>query len=449
MRHPILPVPPHSIAALVALAGLLGACAAESSAGAPDAGGGGGGGSGGAPGCVDLSISSACRWEGEGNGCSANETCTLSSASTCGEASCCTLGTECRPIVFGASPAGFACAQDGDCQGGVCVELSTVGICLRPCDTTVSLGECPEGQFCAIVQLDAQRSVHTCVGGEEGRFDLERVFCGSDTDCVEGRYCLVAHGAGLPVGEAYGLCVPGERAGEAGRLCEGEATRELSSLGELATAWSDGCAETGLCHEVCSGQGARVCTCEPGSPEGFCRAARCTHPCSSERDCPSPLVCRGSAFSAPGLPHPHPELEFGYCQFPDFNGTDWGCWDQTDCCSGGFQRDGAPCCAQLIENCGVAPPTDTVCRVTIAGARYTSRCAIPTGLAAIGAGCAAHEACESGLCVDGACTSPCDTGRADRCGELVPGASCCGVRVADACVRACRLDCDGLDACTP
>ncbi len=438
-------------AALLVLLGALAGCPAEG--GAKDEGGGGGapggGGSGGAPGCVDLAAGAPCRWEGAGNGCAADETCSVTDGATCGEASCCTIGTACRARVFGAGPAGFACEGDGDCQGGLCVGLSGQGICLRPCDPAQQLGLCPAGQSCAVVQLDARRSVRTCVGGEEGAFDAARVFCASDRDCPDGRYCLVQNGAGLPRGETYALCVPGVRGDEAGRLCEGEETRALATIGESATGWSDGCAGTGLCHTVCSGQGAGVCYCGAAVEEGHCRAARCTQPCTKPQDCPSPLVCKGSAYTDPKYPHAHEELEFGYCQFPDFNGPDWGCWDETDCCKGGVQRDGAPCCSERLDRCVEAPLDVTVCRVAIDGARYTSRCSLPAGLAAIGAVCGDGAACESGLCVDGVCTSPCDTGRADRCAEIVPGSTCCGARVGEACVRACRTTCDGSDACVP
>lgn len=436
-----------ALALLVALAG----CPAEGGGGgAGGSGASGGGGSGGAPGCADLASSSPCRWEGEGNGCSVDETCAPAPGATCGDASCCTVGTSCRPRPLGAKPGGFACDDDASCASGLCVRLSGQGLCLRACDPSIGPGLCPDGQSCAVVPLDGQRSVRTCVGGEEGAFDVGRAFCATDRDCAQERYCHVEQGAALPIGEAYGLCRVGARSGlEAGRLCEGEGTGEFATFGPYATGWSAGCPESGLCHLACGGAGTELCACIAAVDDGFCRAARCTQPCSRPEDCPSPLTCKGSEFSDPDLPHPHPDLEFKYCQLPDFNGADWGCWDETDCCKGGLQRGGAPCCTIREGLCQSDAPEVTYCRVTVTGARYGSRCSLPEGLALLGAACTEGAACESGLCVDGVCTSPCDTGRADRCAEITPGTQCCGARVGEACVRACRASCEAADACTP
>lgn len=434
-------------AALLLLAAACSSAEPEGAAPPPDTGGGGEGGGNAA--CVDLLATSPCRAERAGNGCGPDEVCTLEQVRTCGEAPCCTLPTSCRRALPARKPGGFLCEDDDACRSEVCVPIGGAGLCLRTCELPPADPTCPVGQVCALVALDAQRSVATCVSGEVGAYDPAASLCAADSDCAEGRYCRVQDGERIRLGEAVGRCVVGARSGETGRPCEAAGTLSFPSRLEGGAENSFACPETGLCQIACLGGGPEICNCGGATPALSCPAARCTQPCRIDAECPSPMKCRASEHIDPRLDLTYPDLTFSYCQLPDFTSTDWACYDESDCCEGFAQRGGQPCCDLFGGECARPPDERTTCVVAVTDAHYTSECAVPVGLAILGSPCAAASECESGLCADGRCTSPCDPVLAGRCEALLPGSSCCGLPVGAACVAACRTICGGPDGCTP
>ncbi len=442
MRRPIsLLLAPRLLAAACSTAG------PEEAAPPVDAGGGGEGGGNGS--CADLLATSPCRAERAGNGCGRDEVCTLEPERTCGEAPCCTLPTECAPELPGRRPGGFACGEDSDCRSDVCVPIGGAGLCLRTCQPAPAEPTCPAGQLCALVALDAQRSVATCVGGSEGAFEPAASLCAADADCGEGRYCRIRDGERIRVGEAIGHCVFGARTGETGRPCEAAGPLALPNHDAAGAELSSACPETGLCQLGCHGSGPAICGCGGGTEEITCPAARCTQPCRRDADCPSPMLCRSSEHIDPELARTFPDLSFSYCQLAEFTSSDWARFDESDCCAGGVQRDGSPCCDRFADACSHPPDERTSCRVAVALGRWSSECVLPLGLGELGAPCTDGTACESALCADGRCTSPCDAVLPGRCEALLPGSTCCGVTVGAACVSACRIECGGVDGCIP
>lgn len=433
------------------LLGLVSGCAAGGGDGGEGGGApAGGGGAGGAPACADLSADGDCRHQGPEGGCDSTEVCTIEPFASCGASSCCTLPFVCAAPT-GTRPGGYACDADGDCASGLCLQVAGRGICLRPCSATAALDSCPSGLSCATISLDAQRSVRTCVGtADDGSYDAERVLCRGDAGCAPGRICRVHDGEQYEAGRAHGVCEPGTRAGETGTLCvdHGEAPAGVE-LERHGFAWSSRCEETGFCMRPCEDVDAPACNCSGlglSSPE--CRAFVCTKPCERDAECPSPLVCRADERS--GLDRLDLDLEFKFCRAPSDEEWDWFCWDQGECCAGGVTRTGGLCCREVGDVCTAPPPDETVCRVTITGDRHQQACALPEGRALLGAACADHAACASGLCApDGRCTSPCLPASLDQCSRLLPGTQCCPLQVQGACVAACQLDCAGAAGCAP
>ncbi len=439
---------------------LLSGCAEQASepaAAGPGGDGSGGGGGADAGACPDLSATGSCRREGPGQSCAVDEVCTIAAGRSCGAARCCTLPFECVPF-GGGVPGGFACEDDGACESGACMAVGGRGVCLRACVEGDGIGSgCPLGFTCAVFSLDATRSVLSCVGvGADGAFDGARVLCHRDRDCPEGRYCYVEAGAAFYDGAAFGRCEPDTRT-QRGLTVACEAAGPLSldesptgpQLPDRVTHWSAGCAETGLCHAACIELDPDGCNCRQPQDHGFCRGARCTPPCRNDDDCPSPMVCQ--APRAQELRSTDPDLQLRLCVLPVFEETEWGCFDETDCCRGGLQRIGTECCNHSRDGlCSGPVPERTHCRVTPEVGRYTSRCELPTGRGEPGAGCTTHADCESALCAPtGVCTSPCDPGPGDRCAEILPGTQCCPTPIEAACIPSCRADCAGGPTCTP
>jgi len=436
------------------------ACAAPSAEEPAPTPGGGGGGSGGAPAsCVDLSGAGDCRYDGPGGGCVEDQVCSVAPGRSCGELACCTLPLACTMPAGGFRPGGFSCSEDDDCAGDLCVTVGGVGLCARACSIAGGAG-CPGGFACSVVSLDGARSVHACVGVDEGgAFEPEKSLCHHDRDCADGRYCQVQLGTRFYDGIAFGLCVPGARAQPglstaceaAGPLSIGEAPPGVSepSLGYRATLWSEACGESGLCHNACIDLDPEACNCRQPQDQAFCRGARCLPPCGVDTDCPSPFIC--GLVKRDEVSRLDPLLPVRVCTFPAFDSTNWGCFDETDCCRDGVQRHGGHCCnTNAGTGCLTPPPDRTHCRVEPGEGRYLARCALPSGLQPPGGPCTAHADCESALCApSGVCTSPCDPGAGDRCGEILEGTQCCPLPVGDACIPACRSDCADGPGCTP
>ena len=398
----------------------------------PSPGGGGGGGA-----CEDLSSTDRCTAQVPG-ACPDGEVCTLARTSSCGAAPCCTLPLSCEPVA-GVAPGGHRCEDDADCASGVCLPLADGGVCFRPCRPATAGSTCPEELGCVDVALSETKSVRACVGVEDGAPTAARSLCRKDRDCAAGRYCRVFGGGRFVEGGAYGVCVPGARGDEAGLLCErdGPAAEPL----RVAADASELCPDGGLCHEACADLDVDLCNCGVQRSEAACRGARCAKPCGSDAECPDRFVCRSpDLFRMTG---PDPELVFQLCLMPDAIRTEWGCFDETDCCQNGVQRSGRPCCQSGQE--GACEPDTlsetTHCRFEPDGTRFLTRCREPSGLAPLGGPCTAGDGCESGVCApDGTCASPCVPG-SDRCEELLPGSACCPTSAGDLCVPACRLDC--------
>jgi len=422
-------------AVLIAALLLVGCSEGGSSGeGAGGQGASGGGGSGGAPACAEPSTS-ACEFQGPDGGCPDGQVCTIEPTAGCGDAACCTLGYVCAAPV-GRVPGGGACDSDDACASGSCLTVGGRGVCLRACRPGFGDDSCPEGQLCALLSLDGRRSVRACVGDDEGGgYDAARTLCRHDGECAAGRICKVMRGERFYQAEAYGLCEPGARGDEFGKLC-------VDAGGGPGDPGSARCAESGLCLSPCLDTDATACQCPTGLEGEGCRGFTCTRPCASDAECPSPYLCR--FIEQKRLSAPATDLEFKVCTLVPDSAWDWVCWDDGECCVGGVDRFGARCCGEEESGgCDVDPPDRTVCRVTTtAEGRWSAQCALPEARGLPGEPCAAHEACASGLCApDGRCTSPCLPPEDGRCDALVPGTQCCPMAVDEACLPVCRSDC--------
>ncbi len=413
------------------------------------------GGGGGAPACADHAAASACRDDDFDDPCGA-QVCALATRSCPDGERCCVLGLSCEDAV-GPAAGGTLCSSDEECASGLCLEISGVKSCFRPCSEAGASGGCPTGQHCEAVGLFGGATTRSCVGGTAEARDPEATICTRPRDCTEGRDCRIVNGASILDGVAIALCLPPAPA-DWFDACAPDPALGISAgfHGELA---SEACPSGGLCFDACRGEDSYGCYCADAQlGEGTCRAFRCTGVCSRDDDCPDRSTCQGLVGTL--FDFQEPMLTFSVCRLPRGEPLDWSCWDELDCCAGGVRETGAPCCRTEFhgEAC-VDPPVAvevTHCRFVPGEARYLTRCAPPAGLLEPGARCDGHEACESGLCADdGAagrvCVTACDV-RFDRCPDIVAGTSCCPTQVEAAgvahCVPTCRTSCESPAACT-
>ncbi len=438
--------------ALIAVALLLLAACAEEAAAPPPCEGPscGGGGSGGGDPCPDLSARGACDGAGPNGGCAEGEACTVRSRACAGGGTCCTLAPSCEPDE-GPRPGGFRCERDDDCASGLCHTTGGVGICLRPCTVSSASDSCPEGFTCRLVPLEGQKTVRACVGGTEAAPDAARTLCRASDDCGPGRACRVQRGEDMDVGLAFGACEPTATEADAGTPCEGPEGPDGPVPSEVYEA-SASCAEGGLCNYACETTKLAACACSGAElAAGRCSGARCTKPCRNDAECPSRNACR--SFDTAYDRFEDPALAFQVCMLPLGVDVEWGCWDELDCCTGGLQRNGQPCCDVKNGSCVGAQAEVTHCRIEPGEGRFMAYCRQPSGLAALGDPCAGHAGCESGLCApDGAgggrCASPCDLAL-DHCETIQPGTACCPVPLGELCVPGCSASCPAEPACEP
>ncbi len=440
---------------MYALILLLAAALVGCSDPAPDAPaptGGGGQGGGGSDTCDDLGATGDCRYQGLGGGCDGGEVCTVDLVEGCGDRRCCTLPLNCAPAI-GGRPGGVRCDADDECAAGLCVRISGEGVCLRPCEATANEDSCPTGLQCATVALDDHRSVRTCIGADGGTFQPTRTVCRHDADCVEGRYCLVTGGEQLFFAGASGLCEPGARTPRAELLlCERDGPGDPPVVwDEYGTTGSRLCPESGICTDADVERDGPLDDCSIDRAAGAaCRGHVCSIPCRADAECPTPFFCR--RFEEDYYDSLDPDLELGFCLLASSALPEWPCWDELDCCVGGVTRSGSRCCDKEQGICTGPTYERTHCRLQFdQNGRWSSMCDVPLGLAANGAPCADHEACESKLCApEGTCASPCSlaAGGPDTCAAIADGTQCCPTPIGEACVPACRSDCDTGPSCT-
>lgn len=439
------------------------ACPAAEGDGAAGAGGsgtGGSGGGGGAAPCVDYGASSSCHAETEGlpGGCPFGQVCALASARCPGGETCCSLPKECAPQL-GELPAGASCVEDTDCRTGRCLTPRFgASVCFRACDPGLGTG-CPEGQYCALLELEPGISTHTCLGGSATEPELARVVCRADADCAPDRRCRMQVAAGgfeqaVPIGTCE--LRPEGLPEDDGKLC-GLPTAELPAREAGTQAAGLECEEHGLCAPQCRSDKARACRCSAAElVDGSCLTQRCAIPCRADADCPPREICGSFEYGADDFEAS--EHRFRICQLPYLEVPQWGCRDELDCCHGGVQRDGRPCCPTdgTQGTCDATTVTETACRLMelVPGSgRAQSVCTDSAGLALPGEACAEDAACATGLCVsDGAggkaCSTPCEAAH-DRCDSILAGSRCCPTQVGALCVEACRFDCGDAPDCAP
>lgn len=437
------------LALLLALA--LAACAPTTDPEAAASGPADGGGAGGGGGCPDLSEAGDCRADTKEGGCAADEVCSVA-PDPCGEGeACCTAAYACRRRSTG-RPGGFSCSTADDCASGVCLSTGGVGVCLRACrpDGGAATG-CPGDARCSLVPLDGRVTVWSCVGAtQEGVQDAAATSCLSDDDCATGRSCQATHGEAYVTGGSFAVCRPVELETPIGRPCN-EGAVEFEGMGPHGVLLSPACGTGAICYDLCEGM-ADVCLCDEAeyAADGCRRALRCTQPCRIDADCESPFVC-----SEPDdffrIPTAFPDLLYGFCRLSPGMVPETVCFDESDCCKGGLQADGRPCCYGYTGGspfCATDPVETTSCQLRFEGApgKWNGRCTVPAGGLALGDPCTTHDACDSRLCApDGAgggrCSSVCDRGL-DGCPSILPGSTCGTVAVtgpdgASVCVQGC------------
>ena len=328
---------------LLVLAATLAACAEEAPAPSPCVGaaceGGGGGGGGSGDDCPDLALGSPCGFDGPDDACG-DEVCTLASATCPNGARCCTLPLACRPPA-GSRPGGTRCADDGECASGLCVEVSGVRSCLRPCQQAGDVDSCPTGQHCETLALAGGAVASTCVGGASiDERDANATVCLRPSQCGEGRDCRVVNPLELVDGRAFALCLPAAPVNDLFEPCAPPPGAPPPEHGEQQ---SGACSMGGLCWEGCRGKDTYACYCTQAQiDDGTCRGFRCTGVCGTDGDCPDRTLCQ--SFDNRSIDFADPLQGFSICRFPNGNPLDTGCWDELDCCKEGRQPDGGPCC---------------------------------------------------------------------------------------------------------
>ncbi len=377
---------------------VAGACAVPG-----DDGGGGGGGPaedacGGSDDCLDGPPGNVptVYWDGEPG---ITEVCTVPRRTCPGDATC-VVPTECRPVDAGASRSGgMRCARDEQCHSGRCLPWDGGGICLWACDGD---GDCPTlleggvelGLVCGEL-VDGNVPHRTCLPGAEP----SATWCRRDADCGPDDETPAPDGT---------TC---RFRGQVARLARAAPVCQPPPASPDRTF--DVCRDPASCEG-----GACVIPCDPnaGGAEHFCLRdpLRCTRPCDADADCPARTSC------AIGQDHQRVgswQLEFQeitergrvlrFCSLP-LN----GCLDDVHCCPvegetgcvAGWSAARKRCAVELVG----APGRE----------RLMTTCLDPDGLAEPGACCAAHEDCDTGVCVParpgtpceggGVCSSPCD-----------------------------------------
>ena len=157
-----------------------------------------------------------------------------------------------------------------------------------------------------------------CGGRKQDAADGPVSECASDSDCADGRVCVIVNGGGksfrtLPLPLCYGT--GGQACASSTDCAPGAVCRTVSSFG---------CPARTECVADCAAAGANPCptgtTC---SPSGLCTELRCDQP--SHPGCPTGMACDPSyrRDSNPQEPPGRYSL-FGTDQYPEFAVKDMG-----------------------------------------------------------------------------------------------------------------------------
>ena len=276
------------------------------------------------------------------------------------------------------SALGEPCGDGSECAGGLCAATPAGSVCSQPCDPMRPGFGCPPRFYCASQPGSCDGF---CVPGALGLMPLETP-CSADTECESGlcrdpgdglRRCLD------PCRGDRGDCLDGE-------VCVGTdgACSVCIDAGRFGSARGLGeiCSEDAQCR-------SNVCVVREGVGE-------CATPCGAGNRCGEGFAC----------------IE-GNCLLEREQPVGSPCTSSADCALG------AVCAAQgerrwCTANCSADAPCPLGFSCVDVGAMI---CAPVGGLT--GEPCGSDMECSTGLCREGACTSPCSS--EDRCG---PGFLC-------------------------
>jgi hypothetical protein len=326
---------------------------------------------------------------------------------------------------------GSPCSVNGDCNSGRCITVDGARFCSQTCSSS-----CPNGMNCEPVngesmcifaglgarQIgDACTETSQCAGACTTTFDAGCNVCADE--CA--KVCRPANNQGCaPTGEfclAFrdppdrGICVTGELVGK-GQTCDDDSfcnpNQNLACVGN---------GTTGTCLALCNNQTGIGCSgpeqcydlAGPGT-QGACFPAgsgRTGAPCSDIEDCDVGFTCASDAVCRARC-----DMNFGTC------GSNEQCVSNglaSFCRPGGVEGEGE----------GEEPPPPTgQCRIS----RGNFDCPADEGCVVSGNSklgtcvrgengetktfnvCEEDDDCDSGLCVRGVCTRPCDEGRCPR-----------------------------------
>lgn len=330
---------------------------------------------------------------------------------------------------------GDSCSEDSDCRSNLCLD----GTCTKPCERPV---DCKKGWTCDSAEVETESggssSINVCqpAPGKE---------CFSDGDCDSGDRCVARRGSdevtfecGAPnsgggaVGEScssdgdclHNLCVDGECAppcgsddhcsGSSGYICQ----ESEIDLGNGKTDSAPVCRPERPCDRSATCKVNETCYVERNrtGSAGVCRQPNSSSKqlgdvCSGDGQCPANL-CYDSRFRKICSLACQKNSD---CQKPGFR-----CEERAIADGSGGTRD--------VDICVPAPPSpcsnpsdcdpDELCSVVVEsdGTGLESVCIPKTGGVSVGNSCSDDSDCNSQLCVNGHCSTPCDT-RSDCAGN--------------------------------
>ncbi len=275
---------------------------------------------------------------------------------------------------------GDPCTEGDTCSQGACRPTASGHFCTDSCNPTTPAEGCPNGMYCAFTEAGACEGVCSPAADANGNYD-DHAYplghpCERNTQCLS-LVCLAgsdgASHCAAPCTADQGQCLGGQTCETEGATCgfcqdanvDPNQPTGLSGLGEDCSedpdCSSNLCVQDGqtrYCSVACSdGQG------EPCGGGFYCKSDLCVRgsqqavggPCSSNDDCTGDLRCAGE--------------------------TDR--WCTTGCSNASPCQEGFTC--ESIQGTLLCTPEKSI----------------------LGALCQAQDDCQSSLCVQDMCASPC------------------------------------------
>lgn len=385
---------------------------------------------------------------------------------------------------------GCSCKDNGNCDGGLCLDTPDGRICAVPCS-----GNCAAGFVCAQVE-QGKDAISVCVPqfgwrcdpctasaqcAGPGHADARCVryggagsFCGSacdvDADCGPGFVCKVSQttegttAQQCVLADAAGQCPCSLRASEKklattctkaypnDAQCGGQ--RQCASTGPQGLTACDAPAPT---TETCDGKDQ---DCDGQTDEATCNDS---NPCTED-------ACVGKGGGADGCSHMPKDgfvcddgdpctvgdsCQGGTCKV---GVSVCQCKQDSDCDSAedGNLCNGTLVCDLTVHKCKVDPKTVVTCPVDANTACSQNTCEATTGKCSMkslstgtlcddGNPCTVADSCAAGVCKPG--TNTCECQQNSDCAALEDGDKCNGTLVCDLGSHKCKVDTSTLVTC--